>query len=136
MWNMRTPKSKGTARIRRCLARRIAEARARGDEDIVLDVGQICREVNLDFAEAFAVCCDVLDSERFAKRHTLWYHHRTGAWGTKEAAYTFLLNAGTKAALYHWPSPSRFRRLRAFLWVVIAVVSLLAVGCLVLLVLS
>ena len=68
------------------------EARARGDEAITFDVERIYREVQLSTEGGYMVCCDILDSERFARAHRLWYHHRTGVWGTEEATYTFLLN--------------------------------------------
>lgn len=88
----RLSNSKDSARIRSHLAKLVQKARAWGDEDITLDVGRICQEVGLKTEDAFVVCCNLLDSERFARSHRLWYHHRTGIWGTEEARYTFLLD--------------------------------------------
>jgi len=85
--------SRDSARLLTRLTELVQEARARRDEDISFDVGRICQEVGLNTTDAIAHCCQVLDSERFARTHRLWYHHRTGIWGTAEAKYTFLLNA-------------------------------------------
>ena len=84
-----------------------------------MDVGQICIEAGLEGESGYVVCCNVLDSDRFAKDHALWYHHRTGAWGTEEAEYTFLLGVGTKGALADRPSRSPWRIIRVLLWMAI-----------------
>ena len=65
-------------KLRNYLAQYVQDARARGAESAVLNAGQICAEVAVDYEGGFVVCCRILDSERFAKAHGLWYHHRIG----------------------------------------------------------
>ena len=88
---------KDANRVLEYLAARVIEARAASDDLLVLDVGKICEEAGVNGETAYVVCCDILDSQRFARSHALWYHHRTGAWGTEEARYTFLLDSGIRA---------------------------------------
>ena len=109
------------ALIRNRLADSVTEARARGDDSLVLDVGSICEDAGVEDASGYAICCDVLDSERFARDHVLWYHHRTGAWGTGDASYTFLLNKGTKAPSTPEVYQSPWRWVKAVLFLLIAV---------------
>ena len=101
------------------LATLVLEARTRGDEVLVLDVGKICQKAGLEGEAAHLVFCRILDSDRFVRNHNLWYHHRREAWGTEEAEYTFLLDFGTRRAFLDRPTASPWRILRALLWMAI-----------------
>jgi len=72
-----------SASVHNFVATRIQESLAREDESIVLFVGTICREAALESPEAPVLCCDILDSDAFARANGIWYHHRTGAWGSE-----------------------------------------------------
>ena len=76
--------SRYAARVRTYLAKLVQETRQFGDEDITLEAGCICQELGLNTEDAFVVCCRILDSEKFIRRH--------GIWETEEARYTFLLD--------------------------------------------
>ena len=89
---------KDAARVSIFLADRIKEARERGDESITFDVGPTACEAGLQSEAGAVVVCDYLDSDDFAHKEVLWYHHRRGTWGTMSARYTFLLGAGIRSA--------------------------------------
>lgn len=114
-------------RVRNYLATRVQVARTRGEEVLVLDVGQISEDVGLEGDSGHAVCCNVLESDRFARNHALWYHHRSGAWGTEEAEYTFLLGFGTRGAQTDGPPASPRRIVRAMLWMAIFAVAAMSI---------
>ena len=105
--------------VQNYIVARVREARSRGDAVLSLGVGQICEEAGLEGEAKYVVCCEVLDSERFARSHALRYHHRTGEWGTEKANYTFLLGVGTKDVSTNRLSPSPLRMVRALLWMAI-----------------
>ena len=81
--------------INRHLSRLAREARASREPFITFDVGQVCRDLDLVSSARFGWCCSVLDSDSFAARHGLKYHHRTGVWGTGDARYTFIVGERT-----------------------------------------
>ena len=114
---------KDVNRVRNYLASRVQEARSQGDEVLELNVGKISLEAGLGGATGHAVCCNVLDSDRFARNHALWYHHRRGAWGTADAEYTFVLNVDAEREHTDRPSYSRWVIIRVLLWVAVLAVS-------------
>ena len=89
---------KDAARMSAFLTDQINEARERGDESISFDVGITVCGAGLESEASAVVVCDYLDSDNFAHKEGLWYHHRRGVWGTSNAHYTFLLGAGIKPA--------------------------------------
>ena len=78
-------------RIRHCLASLVKEARLEGQEIVTFNVGEICNNLELESVRRHSHCCDVLDSEFFASSNQLGHYCRTGAWGTGDASYSFLL---------------------------------------------
>ena len=101
----------------------LQEAWTRENEVLVLNVGKICEEAGLEGEAAHVAFCKVLDSDRFVRNHTLWYHHRRGAWVTEQAEYTFLLDISTRGALLDQPPAWPWRSLRALLWMAIFAVT-------------
>lgn len=85
-------------------------------------MGKICLEGGLEGENGYSICCSVLDSDRFAMNHALWYHHRRGAWGTADAEYTFLLGVGAGNAPADGPSDRARGLIRVLLWSVVFVV--------------
>ena len=118
---------KDVNRVRNYLAARVQEARLQGEDVLVICVGKICLETGLEGETGWLICCDVLDSDRFARNHVLRYHHRRGAWGTAEAEYTFLLGMGIKGVLTDQPSRTRWGIIRVLLWMAIFTVSAAAI---------
>lgn len=116
---------KDVVRVRNNLAARVLEARSQGDEVLVLGVEKICLETGLEGNKWPLICCDILDGDSFAKNHALRYHHRTGAWGTKEAEYTFLVGMGTTGVLSD--KHSAWRVVSILLWMAIFALSAAAI---------
>ena len=72
-------------------------ALARGESFAVFQVRDICDAASVDSPHRYSFCCEILDSEAFARRESLIYHHRTGVWGTDDATYAFTFTT-TKGA--------------------------------------
>ena len=87
----RTTRRREPKRIRKRLASLVGEARRHGQEVVTFNVRETCNALDLKSARRYSYCCDVLDSEFFASSNHLGRYCRTGAWGTGDASYSFLL---------------------------------------------
>ncbi len=105
--------SQDEARLRRQLSLVAGMAWARGETGAVFRVRDICDGASLDSPRRYSLCCQILDSERFARRESLEYRHRTGVWGTGDATYTFTF--ATPKSI----GPSRL--VRSILWLLLLV---------------
>ena len=77
--------------VRRYLSERIRQNRAQGEVWVYFRVWQVCEDLGLTVSNRYSMCCEVLDSEDFAREERVDYHHRTGVWGTRDALYMFQL---------------------------------------------
>ena len=87
-WTTRRREAK---RIRNRLASLVGEARRNGQEVVTINVREICDVLELKSTRRYSHCCDVLDSGFFASSNHLGRYCRTGAWGTGDSSYSFLL---------------------------------------------
>ncbi len=108
--------------IQDCLPTPVQEVRARSDQVLFLGVGNVCEEAGLDSAAKHMACCNVLDSERFARNHVLWYHYRGGSWGTDAAQYIFQQDSGSQEAPTDGPLAWQRRLVLALLRVAVIAV--------------
>ena len=58
---------------------------------LIINARETCEQLGIESPHIFTLFCTLLDSARFVSREGLEYHHRTGAWGTDKATYTFHL---------------------------------------------
>ena len=84
--------------VRRYLSEKILQSRAQGEVWVYFRVWQVCDDLGLTVPNRYSMCCEVLDSEDFAREERVDYHHRTGVWGTRDALYIFLVRPPARAS--------------------------------------
>ena len=127
-------KSETDNRILRHLSQKVREARARGDSTVIFNVHTLADDLRFVSTHRFSDCCQVLDSEAFARREHVSYHHRTGVWGTGDATYTFNLHyssfspraGGVRLSAVGW---SWLAFMLAVVFAVVTVLGSLALDC-------